>query len=204
MSALLTNWPWWIGAVAFGTLVVAYWRFVGYPMGASGSWSRLADAAEDQEGAARDAAFADPAALEAAMRAATMEEFGAGPASVPGAAADPDAEPVRGLLPWTAHLAFLLAMGAGGLLATLIRGDFRPGFHLGAAHAQAFGVGPGAVLLLLGAGVMVGFGTRMAGGCSSGHGLSGCSRLQPGSLLGTGAFFGAAVAVSFLLDVVMR
>src|SRR5829696_8490827 len=39
MSTLLTNWPWWIGAVAFGTLVVAYWRFVGYPMGASGSWS---------------------------------------------------------------------------------------------------------------------------------------------------------------------
>ena len=60
------------------------------------------------------------------------------------------------------------------------------------------------VLLLVGAGVMVGFGTRMAGGCSSGHGLSGCSRLQPGSLLGTAAFFGAAVAVSFLLDVVMR
>ena len=205
MSTLLTNWPWWIGAVAFGTLVVAYWRFVGYPMGASGSWSRLADAAADSEGAARDAAFADPAALEAAMRAATMEEFGAGPPSVPGSAAESaDAEPVRGLLPWTAHLAFLIAMGAGGLLATLIRGDFRPGLHLGAAHAKAFGTGPGVVLVLVAAGVMVGFGTRMAGGCSSGHGLSGCSRLQPGSLLGTAAFFGAAVGVSFLLDGFVR
>ena len=203
MSTLYTNWPWWIGAIAFGTLVVAYWRLVGHPMGASGSWSRLADAAADRETAAREAALADPAALEAAMRAATLEEFGAAPPSVP--SAEPrQQEPPRGLLPWTAHLAFLLAMGAGGLLAALIRGDFQPGFHLGAAHAQTFGTGPGVILVLVIAGVMVGFGTRMAGGCSSGHGLSGCSRLQPGSLVGTAAFFGAAVGISFLLERIVR
>jgi hypothetical protein len=101
-------------------------------------------------------------------------------------------------------LTFLLMMGVGGLIAALVRGDFHPAFTLGEAHAQVFGTGPAAIAILLGAGVMVGFGTRMAGGCSSGHGLSGCSRLQPGSLLGTAAFFGAAVGVSFLLERVLR
>jgi uncharacterized membrane protein YedE/YeeE len=48
-------------------------------------------------------------------------------------------------------------------------------------------------------GVLVGFGTRMASGCTSGHGLCGVSRLQPGSLLATAAFFGAGIVVSFLL-----
>lgn len=48
-------------------------------------------------------------------------------------------------------------------------------------------------------GILVGFGTRLAGGCSSGHGLSGCGRLRPVSLVATAVFFGTAVAVSFLL-----
>jgi uncharacterized membrane protein YedE/YeeE len=58
-----------------------------------------------------------------------------------------------------------------------------------------------AYAVLLGAGVLVGFGTRMAGGCTSGHGLCGVSRLQKGSLLSTVAFFGAGVVTSFLLEV---
>jgi uncharacterized membrane protein YedE/YeeE len=48
-------------------------------------------------------------------------------------------------------------------------------------------------------GILVGFGTRLAGGCSSGHGLSGCGRLQPVSIVATAVFFGTAVLVSFLL-----
>jgi len=54
--------------------------------------------------------------------------------------------------------------------------------------------------LLLG-GLCVGFGTRMAGGCTSGHGLCGVSRFQPGSLVATVAFFATGVAVSFALGV---
>jgi uncharacterized membrane protein YedE/YeeE len=55
------------------------------------------------------------------------------------------------------------------------------------------------VSLLFAGGVLVGFGTRLAGGCSSGHGLSGCGRLRPVSILATAVFFGTAVFVSFLL-----
>src|SRR5262249_44205203 len=149
--------------------------------GASGSWSRLADAVNDRETAAREAALADPAALEAAMRAATLEEFGEAATSEASGKAASEREPMRGLLPWTTHLTFLLMMGVDSLIAALLRDGFHPTFTLGEAHAQVFGSGPAAIAILLGAGIMVGFGTRMAGGCSSGHGLSDCSRLQPGS-----------------------
>jgi len=61
----------------------------------------------------------------------------------------------------------------------------------------------GLAILLVG-GLLVGFGTRMAGGCTTGHGFSGCSRLQPGSLIATASFFGTAVGVSFLLEILAR
>jgi uncharacterized membrane protein YedE/YeeE len=63
-----------------------------------------------------------------------------------------------------------------------------------------FGSNPwlGPAILALG-GCLVGFGTRMAAGCTSGHGLCGVSRFQPGSLLATVMFFGAGVATALLL-----
>ena len=59
------------------------------------------------------------------------------------------------------------------------------------------------VVLAVG-GVLVGVGTRMAGGCTSGHGLSGCSRLQPSSLIATASFFGTGIVVSFLLHALVK
>ena len=56
-----------------------------------------------------------------------------------------------------------------------------------------------AVVMAFG-GLLVGFGTRMAGGCTTGHGLCGVSRFQPGSLVGTAAFFGTGIAVSYLME----
>ena len=66
------------------------------------------------------------------------------------------------------------------------------------------GTGAVSFAILLGGGVLVGFGTRMAGGCTSGHGLSGCSRLQPGSLVATATFLGTAIGVSLLAAAVLR
>jgi uncharacterized membrane protein YedE/YeeE len=42
-------------------------------------------------------------------------------------------------------------------------------------------------MLVLG-GMLVGFGTRLGGGCTSGHGVCGLSRLSPRSLMATAAF----------------
>jgi len=44
------------------------------------------------------------------------------------------------------------------------------------------------------AGLAVGVGTRYAGGCTSGHGVCGLSRLSPRSLVATLAFMGAGFA----------
>src|SRR5689334_11059207 len=48
------------------------------------------------------------------------------------------------------------------------------------------------------AGVLVGFGTRLGNGCTSGHGLCGISRFSRRSLVATVVFFGVAVAVATL------
>src|SRR5205085_4356364 len=48
-------------------------------------------------------------------------------------------------------------------------------------------------LLLVAAGLLVGWGTRHGGGCTSGHGVCGIARLSPRSLLATCIFMAAAV-----------
>jgi uncharacterized protein len=52
--------------------------------------------------------------------------------------------------------------------------------------------------LLLVAGVLVGFGTRLANGCTSGHGLCGVSRFSPRSLVATGVFMAAGALTVFV------
>ena len=49
------------------------------------------------------------------------------------------------------------------------------------------------------AGLLVGFGTRMGSGCTSGHGICGLSRLSPRSLVATLSFMFAGFVVCYLL-----
>lgn len=56
----------------------------------------------------------------------------------------------------------------------------------------------GTILMLVG-GFMVGFGTRYAGGCTSGHGILGLSALQWPSLIATLSFFVGGIFVSYLI-----
>lgn len=58
------------------------------------------------------------------------------------------------------------------------------------------------VPLLLGSGVLIGYGAKVAGGCTSGNGLSGTSALSPASLAATGTFFGTAIVVSVVIKAV--
>ncbi|MDF2096226.1 YeeE/YedE family protein [Aquibaculum arenosum] len=51
--------------------------------------------------------------------------------------------------------------------------------------------------LVLG-GLLVGFGTRLGSGCTSGHGVCGIARLSPRSLVATGLFMAAGAAVVFI------
>lgn len=54
-------------------------------------------------------------------------------------------------------------------------------------------------LVLLTAGILMGLGARMAGGCTSGHVISGVSLLNPASLVAGALFFGGGIAAVQLL-----
>lgn len=107
--------------------------------------------------------------------------------------------------------AALLLLGAGriagisGVVAETMRGRAEPtAFVAGLAgapalYAAAFGA-PGigvttALPALVAGGLLVGFGTRLGSGCTSGHGVCGLSRLSPRSLAATATFMAVAAAV---------
>jgi uncharacterized membrane protein YedE/YeeE len=91
----------------------------------------------------------------------------------------------------------------GGLLAALSSGQWQIATTMGETYASFFGSGPVAWLVLFVGGMCVGVGTQMAGGCTLGHGITGNSSLQLGSLTATAAFFGTAVVASFLFMVLL-
>ena len=102
-----------------------------------------------------------------------------------------------GLPGWRAMFFVGAILGSG--IYAVISGRFAltwsyPGFDATFGSALAT---KGAVLLL--AGGLIGFGARWAGGCTSGHGICGVGRLQPGSLLATAPFVGTAIVVAHLV-----
>jgi hypothetical protein len=161
----------------------------GRTLGVSGLYARILRFRGERELAVKNEA------LRAALRKATKERFG----DEPGAG---EVVPTTELPapPLSAGLAatFVVCLFLGGLLSHWLAGG-RPAFGLGSDFTTIVGNGWIAAAALVGGGFLVGFGTQMSGGCSSGHGLNGCARLQPASFLATAAFFGAAVAVSLLL-----
>lgn len=56
----------------------------------------------------------------------------------------------------------------------------------------------GIIIIVVG-GFLVGFGTRYAGGCTSGHAISGLSDLQPASLLAVIGFFIGGLIMTWLI-----
>ena len=93
-------------------------------------------------------------------------------------------KPVRGDVGW--RVAFVIGLVVSPLVYLLFAALPRP--QIGASH----------VALVL-AGLLVGVGTRYGGGCTSGHGVCGLSRLSPRSLVATLAFMGAGFATVFVI-----
>jgi len=50
------------------------------------------------------------------------------------------------------------------------------------------------------AGLMVGYGTRLGNGCTSGHGICGVSRMSPRSFMATLTFMGFGAAMVFVIN----
>ncbi len=81
------------------------------------------------------------------------------------------------------RLAFL-----GGLILAPLTGAV-VGYGLAAPQMPAsYGV-------TVAAGLLVGFGTRLGGGCTSGHGVCGIARLSPRSITATAVFMTTAILV---------
>jgi uncharacterized membrane protein YedE/YeeE len=97
------------------------------------------------------------------------------------------------------RLWFFIGLIAGALLAAFLSGGPRLNTGYGALGALV----PFAVLvpLLFIGGLLSGFGARWAGGCTSGHGISGTSSLSPASIVATMTFVATAVAVTFAIHV---
>lgn len=55
------------------------------------------------------------------------------------------------------------------------------------------------IALIVAAGLLVGIGTRMGSGCTSGHGICGLARLSPRSLVAVLVFLGTGIAVTLAL-----
>ncbi|MDG5804282.1 YeeE/YedE thiosulfate transporter family protein [Streptomyces ossamyceticus] len=208
-------WPWWAGAVGLAVLTIGYTLAADRPFGVSGAWERVLHWRREAELEREEAEFTDEQALVAALGAATAQHFGTVPAApVPAAPVSaatpepPDAPATdgrrRGAHPRPAPLVtqavLLVSIFVGGLIAAVTSGQFHVRSDMGAGYRHLVTGNPVAmVALLFVGGVLVGFGTRLAGGCVSGHGLNGCGRLSPVSLVATATFFGTAVVVSFLL-----
>ena len=97
----------------------------------------------------------------------------------------------------------------GGLLVPTVKGDraWRAAFLLGLiAGAALYGAWRGTLPLqfdvhgpvLVIAGVLVGIGTRLGSGCTSGHGVCGLARRSPRSLLATVSFMAVAMLTVYL------
>ena len=57
---------------------------------------------------------------------------------------------------------------------------------------------------LLVAGLLVGFGTRLANGCTSGHGICGVARLSPRSIVATLTFMASGALTMFIMRHLLR
>jgi hypothetical protein len=126
---------------------------------------------------------------------------------------------IGGLLIGAAAALLWLALGriAGisGILGRALQGSagaerlwrilFLIGLPAGAALAVLLGLAPvpsappTQLGLAVAGGLLVGFGTRLGSGCTSGHGICGLARLSPRSLAATVVFMAAGMAAVFVL-----
>ncbi len=81
-------------------------------------------------------------------------------------------------------------------VAGLALGAFAVRFFSGEPLAAPSGT---STLMLVIGGLLVGFGSRLGSGCTSGHGICGLARLSPRSMVAVGTFMGSAMLTVLVL-----
>ena len=117
------------------------------------------------------------------------------------------------------NLAFAVGIVAGGAVAGHFLNDGAPVHLAPAAHASIAALGVHdfgglvprelfnwaalttvrGIVMIVGGGFLVGFGTAYAGGCTSGHAISGLADLQLPSLIAVLGFFGGGLIATWLI-----
>lgn len=180
MSALLASWPWYVAGPLIGLFVPLLLLLTGKAFGVSSSLRHTCAA------------------------------------TAPGTAAYFDYD-------WKAdglwNLIFVAGILLGGILAVQFLGGGGPTGMSEATKADLRGLGlsnfsglvppelfswssltslPGLVVLVIG-GFLVGFGARYAGGCTSGHGITGLATFQVPSLIAVVGFFIGGLLTTYVL-----
>ncbi|RJG46184.1 YeeE/YedE family protein [Mesorhizobium sp. DCY119] len=121
-----------------------------------------------------------------------------------------------GMVLGTSAVLLLLAngriAGISGIVGRLLQGQrlfenaaFLIGLVLGPVfYALVFGTLPSVTIVAswpvtVMAGLLVGFGTRMGSGCTSGHGILGLARVSPRSIAATAAFLAAGILTATVM-----
>ncbi len=86
-------------------------------------------------------------------------------------------------------IAFVIGLPLGAAMVALLSGPVETRFD------------QGIVTLIIG-GLLVGFGTRLGSGCTSGHGVCGVSRLSPRSLIATATFMFTGFATVAVMNAI--
>lgn len=90
-----------------------------------------------------------------------------------------------GGMPWSQAGAFIIGLPVGAALVSALFSQ---------PHVEV----TSSVPLLVVAGLLVGIGTRLGNGCTSGHGVCGLARLSPRSAAATMTFMATGLAVVFI------
>jgi uncharacterized protein len=97
------------------------------------------------------------------------------------------------------RLPLLAGLLIGGFLSSALGGGWSPTWALGMLD-QTLALGPlGKLAWMFVGGLFIGFGTRLAGGCTSGHGIFGLSNFELPSLITTLSFMAGGIVTTQIL-----
>jgi uncharacterized membrane protein YedE/YeeE len=97
------------------------------------------------------------------------------------------------------RLPFLAGLVFGGFLSAAFGGGWHLSWALG-MFDRSVGWGPaGKLIWMFAGGLFIGFGTRLAGGCTSGHGIFGISNFEWPSLVATISFMTGGIITTQLI-----
>ena len=97
------------------------------------------------------------------------------------------------------RLPFLTGIVAGGFVASLLAGGFAPTSQMGLFDARVSDDFAFKAIAFTMGGVLLGFGSRLANGCTSGHGIVGTALFAKSSWIAMAVFFATGIFVTNLL-----